>query len=99
MDVAFLFLITQEAVEREEARAGMEATASLMEKIKEAENVQRKTEATIKNVSAQVGSADSTRRAFDRLAVVVVTVKRTIHGDSDPSPTNYLARSLEPLIR
>ena len=99
MDVAVLLLFAQDAVAREEARAGMEAKASLMEKIKEAENVQRKIEGTIRNVSAQVGSADSTRRAFDRLAVVVVTVKRTIHGDSDPSPTNYLARSLEPLIR
>ena len=99
MDVAILLFSAQEAVAREEARAGMEAKASLMKKIKEAENVQRKTEATIKNVSAQVGSTDSTRRAFDRLAVVVVTVKRTIHGNSDPSPTNYLAQSLEPLIR
>ena len=86
MDVALLLLFAQEAVAREEARSGMEAKASLMKKIKEAEHVQRTIEATT--------------RPFNRLAVVMITVKRTMHGSQQgDSPTNYLARSLEPLIR
>ena len=84
VDVAVLLFSAQEAVAREEARAGMEAKASLMKKIKEAEHVQRKIEA----------------RPVNRLAVVMITVKRTMHGSQQgDSPTNYLARSLEPLIR
>ena len=84
MDVAVLLLFAQEALAREEARAGMEAKESLMKNIKEADNVQRKIEA----------------RPVNRLAVVMITVKRTMHGSQQgDSPTNYLARSLEPLIR
>ena len=84
MDVAVLLLFAQEALAREEAREGMEAKESLMKNIKEADNVQRKIEA----------------RPVNRLAVVMITVKRTMHGSQQgDSPTNYLARSLEPLIR
>ena len=84
MDVAVFLFSVQEAVAREEARAGVEAKASLMKKIKEAEHAQRNIEA----------------RPANRLAVVMITVKRTMHGSQQgDSPTNYLARSLEPLIR
>ena len=62
MDVALLLFSAQEAVAREEALAGMEAKTSLMKKIKEAENVQKKIEA----------------RPVNRLAVVMITVKRTM---------------------
>jgi len=89
----------QELVAREEAKEGLEAKAALLKKIKTLENTQRKIEATTRNVSSDEESAsalDSSERRLVRLAVLVITVRRTTDSSS---PTNYLARSLEPLIR
>ena len=96
---------------REEARAGVEAKQSLLKKIKTIENIQEnqrmlrniQIEAASKNLSASAGEdSDSTldnvtsERGLSRLAVLVISVsRRTTEG----STTNYLARSLEPLIR
>ena len=84
---------------REEAREGLEAKAALLKKIKTLGNTQRKIEATTRNISSDEESAsalDNIERGLGRLAVLVITVRRTTDSSS---PTNYLARSLEPLIR
>ena len=96
---------------REEARAGVEAKQSLLKKIKTIENIQQdqrmlkniQIDTASKNLSASAGEdSDSTldnvssERGLSRLAVLVISVsRRTAEG----STTNYLARSLEPLIR
>ena len=97
---------------REEARAGVEAKQSLLKKIKTIENIQEnqrmlrnvQIDTASKNLSASAGEdSDSTldnvssERGLSRLAVLVISVgsRRTAEG----STTNYLARSLEPLIR
>ena len=96
-----MLLFAQEAVAREEARAGMEAKASLMKKIKEAEQgVEAKASLMRKIKEAEHVQRKIEARPVNRLAVVMITVKRTMHGSQQgDSPTNYLARSLEPLIR
>ena len=89
----------QELVAREEAREGLEAKAALLKKIKTLGNTQRNIAATTRNISSDEESAsalDNIERGLGRLAVLVITVRRTTEASS---PTNYLARSLEPLIR
>ena len=84
---------------REEAREGLEAKAALLKKIKTLGNTQRKIEAKTRNISSDEESAsalDNIERGLGRLAVLVISVRRTTDSSS---PTNYLARSLEPLIR
>ena len=85
---------------REEAREGLEAKAALLKKIKTLRNTQKKIEAKTRNISSDdeesASALDSSERGLGRLAVLVITVRRTTEASS---PTNYLARSLEPLIR
>ena len=67
-----------------------------LKKIKALEDIQ-----TTRNMSSELEPASAldnrSERGLGRLAVLVITVKRTTEEGS--SPTNYLARSLGPLIR
>ena len=81
----------------------MEAKEALLKKIP------RKIESATRNSSIAASALDLAETRLGRLAVLVITVRRTIEGSPtktevsttkiEGSPTNYLARSLEPLIR
>ena len=90
----------------------VEGDQNLLKNIQGGQNFQKpgeipwKSEGATRNLSAATGdpasALDKSERAFSRLAVLVITVRRTIRGsqkEMEDSTTNYLARSLHPLIR